>query len=59
MTIQMETRFIRPVQEGRLRATATTIDRTRTTAILEGRIYNANNDLIALCTSTFKGVNPK
>ena len=59
MTIQMETRFVRPVQAGRLRATAVTIDRTRTTAILEGRIYNEDNELIALCTSTFKGVNHK
>ena len=56
MTIQMETRFIRPVQQGRIRATAHTIDRTKTTAILEGRIYNEANELIAMCTSTFKGV---
>lgn len=57
MTIQMETRFIRPVQSGRLRATAKTIDRTRTTAILEGRIYNEQDELIAMCAATFKGVN--
>ena len=56
MTIQMETRFVRPVLEGRLIASAKTIDRTKSTAIIEGRIYDEQQQLIAMCTSTFKGV---
>lgn len=56
LTIQMETRFIRQGTEGILIATANIIEQTRSTIIVEARLKNPQDELIAMCTATFKGI---
>ncbi|GEK35459.1 PaaI family thioesterase [Kurthia sibirica] len=56
LTMQMETRFLRQGTDGMLTATASVVEQTRSTLIVEGKIRNASNELIAMCTATFKGL---
>lgn len=56
LTMQMETRFIRPGIDGVIVATARTIEQTRSTIIVEGRLVNPDGQLMALTTATFKGI---
>lgn len=55
MTIQLETRFLKPITEGRVRAIGRVISQTRSTIILEGRLYNTDQELVGFATATFKG----
>lgn len=56
LTIQMETRFIRQAENGLLTATAQVIEQTRSTVITEGKIFNEDGEMVAMCTATFKGL---
>jgi len=56
LTIQMETRFVRQGNEGLHTATASVIEQTRSTVIVEAKIHNPANELVAMCTATFKGI---
>lgn len=55
MTIQLETRFLKPITEGRIQAIGRVISQTRSTIILEGRLYNEEHELVGFATATFKG----
>ncbi len=56
VTIQLETRFLKPITHGRVQAIARVITRTRSTVIVEGRLYDEDHELVGLATSTFKGI---
>ncbi|WP_397540288.1 PaaI family thioesterase [Rummeliibacillus pycnus] len=57
VTMQMETRFLKPITEGRIQALGRVISHTRSTVILEGRLYDENQELVGFATATFKGSN--
>lgn len=52
-TIEMKTSFLRPAQ-GRLRALGTLLHRTATMAFTEGRVLDAEGEICAHATGTFK-----
>ncbi|MET3575045.1 PaaI family thioesterase [Bhargavaea ullalensis] len=54
MTIQMQTQFLRPLVGGAMTARAEVINRTKSTVLLEGRLYNEADELIGYSTGTFK-----
>lgn len=56
LTIQMNTQFLKPVVEGDITATAAMVSQSRTTALVEGRLFDENGDLIGFSTATFKTV---
>ena len=56
VTIQLETRFLQPITHGRVQALGQVITKTRSTVIVEGRLYDENQELVGLATSTFKGI---
>lgn len=53
VTIEMKTSFMRP-GEGRLRALGSLLHRTATMAFCEGRVVDADGELLAHATGTFK-----
>ena len=53
VTIEMKTSFMRPA-EGRLAAKATLLHRSTTMAFCEGSVWNAQQQLCAHATGTFK-----
>lgn len=57
ITMQMETRFLKPITDGRIQALGRVISQTRSTVILEGRLYNESHELVGFATATFKGIN--
>lgn len=56
VTIQMETRFLKPITNGRIQALGRVISQTRSTIILEGRLYDEEQELVGFATATFKGI---
>ncbi|MFS0574075.1 PaaI family thioesterase [Sporosarcina sp. 179-K 3D1 HS] len=56
ITIQMNTQFLKPVIEGDITATAALISQSRTTALVEGRLFDEGGELIGFSTATFKTV---
>ncbi|MGX9133341.1 PaaI family thioesterase [Rummeliibacillus sp. JY-2-4R] len=56
VTIQLETRFLKPITQGRVQALGQVITKTRSTVIVEGRLYDEDQELVGLATSTFKGI---
>lgn len=54
MTIQMATQFLRPVKAQAMYSSAAVINRSRSTALVEGRLFDENDELVAYCTATFK-----
>lgn len=54
MTIQMQTQFLKPLVGGAMTARAELINKTRSTVLLEGRLYNESGELIGHATGTFK-----
>lgn len=54
ITIQMNTQFLKPVIEGSIRATASIISQTRSTMLVEGKLFNDEDALIGFSTATFK-----
>ncbi|MBO2534233.1 PaaI family thioesterase [Rummeliibacillus suwonensis] len=56
ITIQMETRFLKPITKGRIQAIGRVISQTRSTIILEGRLYDEDQELAGFATATFKGI---
>lgn len=54
MTMQMNTQFLKPVIEGSIHATATVISQTRSTMLVEGKLFNEAEELIGFSTATFK-----
>ncbi len=57
ITIQLETRFLKPVTHGRVKGLARIISQTRSTTIVEGRLYDEEDELVGFATGTFKGSN--
>ncbi|ARD47739.1 hypothetical protein SporoP37_06035 [Sporosarcina sp. P37] len=53
-TIQMATNFLKPVVQEAVYTKASVINRTRTTALVEGKLFNERDELVAFCTATFK-----
>lgn len=53
-TIQMNTQFLRPVKEEAVYSRSAVINRTRSTALVEARLFNMDDELVAHCTATFK-----
>jgi uncharacterized protein (TIGR00369 family) len=53
-TIELNTHFLGPVQDGRITCRAEVVHRTRRTATAEGRVYDAAGNLVALGTGTFR-----
>lgn len=54
MTIQMATQFLKPVVQESMYSRATVINRSRTTALVEARLFNEKDEMVAHCTATFK-----
>ena len=54
MTIQMATQFLKPVVQEAVYSKAAVINRTRSTALVEGTLFNEQDELVAHCTATFK-----
>lgn len=53
-TIQMATQFLKPAVQEEVRSSASVINRSRSTALVEGKLFNENDELIAHCTATFR-----
>lgn len=53
-TIQLEVRFLQEIRAGDVFAKSKVIHTTRNTAIIEGKIVDSDENLIAYSTSTFK-----
>ena len=51
-TIEVKIQYVRPVEQGGLRAEARVVTRTRRIGVLEARVHGAE-DLVALATGTF------
>ncbi|MDV6377819.1 PaaI family thioesterase [Sporosarcina sp. GW1-11] len=54
MTIQMATQFLKPVIQEAVYSKASVINRSRSTALVEGKLFNENDEMVAHCTATFK-----
>ncbi|WP_087972361.1 PaaI family thioesterase [Oceanobacillus rekensis] len=54
VTIQLNTQFIKPAVDGVLISEATIISKSRSTALVEGKLFDGNGNLIAHSTGTFK-----
>ena len=54
MTMQMNTQFLKPVIEGSIHASATVISQTRSTMLVESKLFNEAKELIGFSTATFK-----
>lgn len=54
MTIEMSTHFLKPAVQEAVHSKASVINRGRSTALVEGKLFNENDELVAHCTATFK-----
>ncbi|WP_301108749.1 PaaI family thioesterase [Sporosarcina sp.] len=54
MTIEMATHFLKPAVQEAVYSKASVINRGRSTALVEGKLFNENDELVAHCTATFK-----
>ncbi|AXH99975.1 PaaI family thioesterase [Sporosarcina sp. PTS2304] len=54
MTIQMATQFLKPVKEEAVYSRASVINRSRSTALVEAKLFNEKDEMVAHCTATFK-----
>lgn len=54
LTIQMNTQFLKPVVGGSIIATAAVISETRSTMLVEGKLFDEYEELIGYSTATFK-----
>ncbi len=52
-TLEVKIQYLAPMQEGRLRAEARVVERTKRIGILEARAYADGDRLVALATGTF------
>lgn len=53
-TIQMDTRFLGPVNTGRITCRAEVLHRTRRMATAQGSVYDEAGNLVAMGTGTFR-----
>ncbi|WP_438314420.1 PaaI family thioesterase [Sporosarcina sp. FA9] len=56
MTIQMNIQFLKPVVEGGIYSEASVISESRSTVLIEGRLFDENKNLIAHSVGTFRVV---
>lgn len=56
MTIQMSIQFLKPVVEGAIYSEASVISESRSTALIEGRLFDEDKNLIAHSVGTFRVV---
>ncbi|MFD1927966.1 PaaI family thioesterase [Sporosarcina siberiensis] len=56
MTIQMSIQFLKPVVEGGIYSEASVISESRSTALIEGRLFDEDKNLIAHSVGTFRVV---
>ena len=54
MTIQMNIQFLKPIIEGAIYSEATVIHQSRSTVLVEGKLFDEEKNLIAHSTGTFK-----
>ncbi|SEQ97325.1 PaaI family thioesterase [Piscibacillus halophilus] len=54
ITLQLNTNFVKSVSEGTLYSEGKIISRTRSTAIVEGQIFDEQGELLVHCNGTFK-----
>lgn len=54
ITMQMNTQFLKPVIESSIYSTASVISQTRSTILVEGKLFNIEDELIGFSTATFK-----
>lgn len=54
LTMQMNTQFLKPVAEGLIYAKASVISQTRSTILVEGKLFNEDDALVGFSTATFK-----
>lgn len=54
ITMQMNTQFLKPVVEGSIYAKASVISQTRSTILVEGKLFNRSDELIGFSTATFR-----
>jgi uncharacterized protein (TIGR00369 family) len=57
-TLEMKVQYLRPLTEGNSRCEAHFLQRGRTLAFLEARLYNEVEELAAVATSTWKMPSP-
>jgi len=56
MTIQMNIQFLKPIVEGGIYSEASVISESRSTALIEGRLFDEDKNLIAHSVGTFRVV---
>ncbi len=54
ITIQMSIQFLKSVSKGTIYSEATVINQGRSTALVEGRLFDEDRNLIAYSTGTFR-----
>lgn len=54
VTIQMNTQFLQSVIEGDLSCTASLISQSRSTVLVEGKLFNDQEEMVGYSTATFK-----
>jgi acyl-CoA thioesterase len=52
-TLEIKINYLAPVADGTLRAEARVVERTRRIGVLEGRVYDHRDRLVALATGSF------
>ena len=54
VTLEMKVNYLRSVDAGRVRVEATFLKKGRGVSVIEGRMFNEANDLVASATSTWQ-----
>ena len=54
ITIQMNIQFLKPILEGAIYSEATVVHQSRSTVLVEGKLFDEEKNLIAHSTGTFK-----
>ena len=54
VTLQMNIQFLQSIDNGVMYSEASVLKRTRSTALMEGKLFDKEDNLIAHCTGTFK-----
>lgn len=53
-TIQLNIQYLKPIESGTVISVGKVVNKSRSTALMEGKLFDDNDNLIAHCTGTFK-----
>lgn len=54
VTLQMNIQFLKSIENGIIKSEATVLNQSHSTALIESKLFDEENNLIAFCTGTFK-----